>query len=177
MYFFKKKRINKRNQEAERKANHIRSEKKRRNQIRLGYEALTESVPALREGPKEGDPESKRRRGRIALSGNPNGIELSNERSHNDGKGGPKSEAVILQKSVDYLRELFNKRDNLLNRLQVIQSGHPMPNLVSPPSPSSLVESVGHDGLRNPKDIVPIWYAKWDGQNPKGVDLDDDLQI
>lgn len=68
--------------EAEKKANHIASEQKRRANIRKGYELLCNSVPALRD----------------ALGGEADGggggYEVGGERI--DGRAGPRSEAVVL---------------------------------------------------------------------------------
>lgn len=82
---------------AEKRANHIQSEQKRRANIRRGYDALCAAVPALREAIAQeeanggADAESsmkgrKRRR--------------KSEDAVLDGRAGPKSENVVLQKST-----------------------------------------------------------------------------
>jgi hypothetical protein len=92
---------------AQKKANHIASEQKRRAAIRAGYEGLCTVVPALRAAVEEfedrvkkagsGKGEGKKRRG--SHSGNGalmGGIEVGGEKV--DGRAGPKSEAVVLGK-------------------------------------------------------------------------------
>ncbi|KAI7820261.1 hypothetical protein BC939DRAFT_399555 [Gamsiella multidivaricata] len=69
--------------EAEKKANHIASEQKRRQNIRVGFDSLVEIVPEL------GD-------------------------SH-------RSEAVILQKSVEYIHRLLNQKNELKSRVRELQ--------------------------------------------------------
>lgn len=89
---------------AQKKANHIASEQKRRAAIRSGYEGLCSVVPALRAAVEEfeerikkvggkGD-KKKRGSGPGVLMG---GIEIGGEKV--DGRAGPKSEAVVLGKS------------------------------------------------------------------------------
>lgn len=76
--------------EAEKKANHIASEQKRRQNIRIGFDSLVEIVPTLSE-------------------------------CH-------RSEALILQKSVDYIQRLLNQKNELKNRVRVLQAnlGEPL---------------------------------------------------
>ncbi|KAF9948685.1 hypothetical protein BGZ72_009435 [Mortierella alpina] len=76
--------------DAEKKANHIASEQKRRQNIRVGFDSLVEIVPTLSE-------------------------------CH-------RSEALILQKSVDYIHRLLNQKDELKNRVRDLQVnlGEPM---------------------------------------------------
>lgn len=91
---------------SQKKANHIQSEQKRRANIRRGYEALCETVPALREAIAAEDRElaeaaadsengmrgksKKKNRGKRAMSESGEKI---------DGRAGPRSENVVLQKS------------------------------------------------------------------------------
>ncbi|KAF9574035.1 hypothetical protein EC968_007588 [Mortierella alpina] len=79
--------------DAEKKANHIASEQKRRQNIRVGFDSLVEIVPTLSE-------------------------------CH-------RSEALILQKSVDYIHRLLNQKDELKNRVRDLQVnlGEPMEEL------------------------------------------------
>jgi hypothetical protein len=93
---------------AEKKANHIKSEQKRRANIRKGYELLCYEVPELREaglsagsgrggsGPGGGGalgPKTKARRKKDEAP-------LTDEHGTRiDGRQGPRSESVILQKS------------------------------------------------------------------------------
>ncbi|KAF9103544.1 hypothetical protein BGX27_010533 [Mortierella sp. AM989] len=69
--------------EAEKKANHIASEQKRRQNIRVGFDSLVEIVPTLSD-------------------------------CH-------RSEAVILQKSVDYIHRLLNQKNELKSRVRELQ--------------------------------------------------------
>ena len=88
---------------SQKKANHIQSEQKRRANIRRGYEALCETVPALREAIRaeealaasEGDKAGKTKKKGRRKSMNEAGEKV-------DGRAGPKSENVVLQKSRYY---------------------------------------------------------------------------
>jgi hypothetical protein len=87
---------------SQKKANHIQSEQKRRANIRRGYEALCETVPALREALREEEASStngegcmdkgkgKLKRGRVK-------VKMDGEKM--DGRAGPRSENVVLSKS------------------------------------------------------------------------------
>ncbi|KAF9156328.1 hypothetical protein BG015_005981 [Linnemannia schmuckeri] len=70
--------------EAEKKANHIASEQKRRQNIRVGFDSLVEIVPTLSD-------------------------------CH-------RSEAVILQKSVDYIHRLLTQKNELKSRVRELQT-------------------------------------------------------
>lgn len=82
---------------AEKRANHIQSEQKRRANIRRGYDALCAAVPALREaiaqeeanGGADAESSVKGRKRRKKA-----------EDAVLDGRAGPKSENVVLQKST-----------------------------------------------------------------------------
>ncbi|KAI9315573.1 hypothetical protein BX666DRAFT_1957010 [Dichotomocladium elegans] len=67
----------------EKKANHIASEQKRRQNIRLGFEQLIEVVPSLSQGNR--------------------------------------SEALILQKSVEHIRHLVSMKDELKGQVRALQ--------------------------------------------------------
>ncbi|KAF9182506.1 hypothetical protein BGZ49_004722, partial [Haplosporangium sp. Z 27] len=69
--------------DAEKKANHIASEQKRRQNIRIGFDSLVEIVPTLSE-------------------------------CH-------RSEALILQKSVDYIHRLLSQKQELKSRVRDLQ--------------------------------------------------------
>lgn len=135
----------------EKKLNHIRSEKKRRNMIRLGYEELTKAVPDLQDRVER---KSKRRPGRIPLQAQQKEKESAEPEF---APGGPISELVILNSTVDYLRKLTTMRDELIGRLHQLQTSHPLPSLVAPPSAESIVNSTVE--LEQ-----PIWLSKWTGQ-------------
>lgn len=92
---------------SQKKANHIQSEQKRRANIRRGYEALCDTVPALREaireeeeadarmnmisGPSARPSRSKRKKKDAAGDG---------EKDKTDGRTGPRSENIVLSKSM-----------------------------------------------------------------------------
>jgi hypothetical protein len=82
---------------SQKKANHIQSEQKRRANIRRGYEALCETIPALREAIRAEEEASsglgsggKKRRARGRVSDDGEKI---------DGRAGPRSENIVLAKS------------------------------------------------------------------------------
>ncbi|KAF9393019.1 hypothetical protein BGX21_010907 [Mortierella sp. AD011] len=81
--------------DAEKKANHIASEQKRRQNIRVGFDSLVEIVPTLSD-------------------------------CH-------RSEAVILQKSVDYIHRLLNQKNELKSRVRELQIhlGDPLDDIES----------------------------------------------
>ncbi|KAI9005847.1 hypothetical protein CLU79DRAFT_840935 [Phycomyces nitens] len=70
--------------DAEKKANHIASEQKRRQNIRLGFDQLIDSVPSLHHGNR--------------------------------------SEALILQKSVEHIQHLITIKNDLKNQVRDLQS-------------------------------------------------------
>ncbi|KAF9392744.1 hypothetical protein CPC16_003053 [Podila verticillata] len=70
--------------DAEKKANHIASEQKRRQNIRIGFDSLVDIVPSLSD-------------------------------CH-------RSEALILQKSVDYIQRLLHQKNQLKNKVRDLQS-------------------------------------------------------
>ncbi|CAO1634955.1 unnamed protein product [Parajaminaea phylloscopi] len=110
--------------EAEKKANHIASEQKRRANIRKGYEMLCAGVPALREAlekedGEEGDDDNKGANAAMSGageggSGGGQGYDVGGERL--DGRAGPRSEAVVLGKSVEHLRHLLEIHRDLRSR-------------------------------------------------------------
>ncbi|KAI8055418.1 hypothetical protein BDF22DRAFT_600453, partial [Syncephalis plumigaleata] len=75
--------------ESEKKANHIASEQKRRQNIRVGFASLTSMVPTLSQCSR--------------------------------------SEALILQKSVEYIRQLVQRRRDMAARIHELrgQLGEP----------------------------------------------------
>ncbi|KAH9481232.1 hypothetical protein JR316_0005753 [Psilocybe cubensis] len=135
---------------SQKKANHIQSEQKRRANIRRGYEALCETVPALREAIRE--EEEAERNLRSAINGNgPAVAPRKKSRKKNakdgedkdkdrlDGRAGPRSENVVLSKTIDHIQALLSDRSALLARLHRARSslppGHPAltPILSDPP--------------------------------------------
>ena len=89
---------------SQKKANHIQSEQKRRANIRKGYEALCETIPALREAILSEEAACGSGIGINSIN-NGNGKRKSRRKSMNedsgkiDGRAGPRSENVVLQKS------------------------------------------------------------------------------
>ncbi|KAF1807352.1 hypothetical protein FB192DRAFT_1246596, partial [Mucor lusitanicus] len=69
--------------ESQKKANHIASEQKRRQNIRIGFDQLIDIVPSLNHGNR--------------------------------------SEALILQKSVDHIRYLISMKNELKNQVRDLQ--------------------------------------------------------
>jgi hypothetical protein len=147
---------------AQKQANHIQSEQRRRANIRRGYAALCEAVPALREAIQEealatDSPAAKSKTGR-ARGGR--GVEKV------DGRSGPRSENVVLFNSthpvplfprsfsqliclcaaIDYLNDLLVERQGLRARLEraraVLPPGHP---------------------ARTPAESEPLWELEWKG--------------
>ncbi|KIJ52517.1 hypothetical protein M422DRAFT_26097 [Sphaerobolus stellatus SS14] len=130
----------------QKKANHIQSEQKRRANIRKGYEALCETIPALREAIRaEEDAAShgnagKKRRAR----------EEGGEKT--DGRAGPRSESVVLQKTIEHIQGLFEQKSTLLSRLERARG------MLGP----------GHPALQTTEE--PLWEREWDGG--KGIMVD-----
>ena len=103
---------------SQKKANHIQSEQKRRANIRRGYDALCETVPALREAIRLEEEEQaaqaaadSRSKGR--KKNRKKNAALSDGAEKMDGRAGPKSENVVLQKSELPAFEL-SKRSELM---------------------------------------------------------------
>ncbi|KAL7005453.1 hypothetical protein EMMF5_005007 [Cystobasidiomycetes sp. EMM_F5] len=136
--------------EEQKRANHIMSEQRRRTAIKAAYDELCVAVPALRAAIREYDERLSKVAGSqrtvSTASGNNNaagiagvltgGIEVGGEKI--DGRAGPKSEAVVLAKTVDYLRTLLDDREALLDRLSSLQRSR----------------STEHHA-------IPIWNQKW----------------
>ncbi|KAG5652162.1 hypothetical protein H0H81_006047 [Sphagnurus paluster] len=142
---------------SQKKANHIQSEQKRRANIRRGYEALCECVPALREAIREEEEalaaandgrngSSAKRKGKVALKGKDGEEKV-------DGRAGPRSENVVLSKTIDYINEILDERSALLTRLHNARSallpGHP-----------ALQYQPSYDSGEDP---LPPWEREWKG--------------
>ena len=159
---------------SQKKANHIQSEQKRRANIRRGYDALCETVPALREACQVEDEQQladgkskSRRRGK--------GKAKDDDGERVDGRAGPRSENVVLSKSksfhtksavslspvlaIDYMHELLSERETLTQRLQVARGALPVDHPLLHPWPDA---------------PLPVWERKWTGGEGKGNDDDDD---
>jgi len=130
----------------QKKANHIQSEQKRRANIRRGYEALCESIPALREAIRAeeeansalGSGGKKRRRSRVGDDG-----------EKTDGRAGPRSENIVLAKTVEYIQHLLAQRQHFTERLQRARA-------MLPPGHPAL-------GLARPPEELPLWEREWTG--------------
>lgn len=81
----------------QKKATHIRSEKNRRNQIRLGFENLTKTVPEIVQRVEQN--KNKRGRGRMPLQGVHDDDEGGKIQQEELIRGGPISEVEILTSS------------------------------------------------------------------------------
>ncbi|TDL25660.1 hypothetical protein BD410DRAFT_717031 [Rickenella mellea] len=149
---------------SQKKANHIQSEQKRRANIRRGYESLCETVPALREAIRAEEEALAATAAAANASSSGGGAARGKKRPRTkkandegekvDGRAGPRSENVVLQKTIDYINELLADRSTLLTRLQRARSGLVM----------------GHPALSPPADgTVPLWERKWTG----GTGMDD----
>lgn len=118
--------------EAEKKANHIASEQKRRANIRKGYELLCSLVPSLREsmdedGGEDDDEEEEdeeedaeegdAKRGKKRKPGDGNATGGGNV----DSKSGPRSEAMILMKVVDHIHGKIDEHNAFVIKKQELQ--------------------------------------------------------
>ncbi|KAI0300851.1 hypothetical protein BC826DRAFT_905435 [Russula brevipes] len=141
---------------SQKKANHIQSEQKRRANIRRGYEALCETIPALREAIRAEEEASnglvpggkkRRARGRVGDDG-----------EKVDGRAGPRSENIVLAKTVEYIQQLLAERQHFTERLQraraMLPPGHPVLGPALPPGD------------------LPLWEREWTG-GMGGKDDDD----
>nr|UBR88885.1 transcription factor bHLH2 [Ganoderma lucidum] len=162
---------------SQKRANHIQSEQKRRANIRRGYESLCEVVPALREAIRAEEERERTktrergldgfeegpvdRKGDRATRGGGGGTEKGKKRKGRgeekaDGRAGPRSENVVLQKTIDYITGLIAERSGLQQRLELAR------NMLPPGHPALPVE-LGHLDPNG----VPLWEREWNG----GMDL------
>lgn len=99
---------------SQKRANHIQSEQKRRANIRRGYEALCETVPALQEAIRKEEEEAA-----VMLASAGSGSSRSVTRKKKaknanddgekiDGRAGPRSENIVLQKSKEDPLRLYS---------------------------------------------------------------------
>lgn len=90
---------------SQKRANHIQSEQKRRANIRRGYEALCEAVPALKEAIRKEDEEAAAMLANAGSGSSRNAVRKKKAKNTNDdgekidGRAGPRSENIVLQKS------------------------------------------------------------------------------
>ncbi|KAG6865967.1 hypothetical protein C0991_009969 [Blastosporella zonata] len=157
---------------SQKKANHIQSEQKRRANIRRGYEALCECVPALREAIREEeDAMAAADNSSSSRSANATGKRKSKSTAKGkdgeekiDGRAGPRSENVVLSKTIDYINELIDDRSALLARLHRARSSLPPGHPALIPLPY-LNQHPGLDAERRDgdEDTCPMWEREWTG--------------
>ncbi|KAF9037671.1 hypothetical protein BJ165DRAFT_1408342 [Panaeolus papilionaceus] len=128
---------------SQKKANHIQSEQKRRANIRR--EAIREEEEAerrMRAGIGPGPGARKKTRGKKGKDGD--------EKEKVDGRAGPRSENVVLSKTIDHIQSLLADRSELLARLHHARSSLPP----------------GHPAL-TPLAADPPWEREWKGGEGK----------
>ena len=90
---------------SQKRANHIQSEQKRRANIRRGYEALCETIPALKEAIRKEEEETTVMLANTGGGSSRNPLRKKKGKSPHDdgekidGRAGPRSENIVLQKS------------------------------------------------------------------------------
>ncbi|KAH9815774.1 hypothetical protein DFH28DRAFT_247083 [Melampsora americana] len=105
----------------QKRANHIASEQKRRAAIRQGYDKLCLVVPSLNQSnsswKEEEEKLGKKKRKKSLINPNQSVVveEVENQRT------GSKSEAIVLAKTVEYLKELEIERKELLMKLKKLE--------------------------------------------------------
>ncbi|KAG2034991.1 hypothetical protein BDR03DRAFT_869053 [Suillus americanus] len=146
---------------SQKKANHIQSEQKRRANIRKGYEALCDIVPSLREAmlAEAIEEEEANANGKKAGRRRCKGKAANDDGEKVDGRAGPKSEHVVLSKTIDYVTELLAEHDVFKQRLMVARSALPLDH--------PLLQ-------RHPDAPPPLWERKWTGGEAKDGDEEDD---
>ncbi|KAH9945325.1 uncharacterized protein BXZ73DRAFT_96311 [Epithele typhae] len=154
---------------SQKRANHIQSEQKRRANIRRGYEALCDVVPALREAIRAEDEQERARaleeeaaaaKGRGRGGGGAEKGKKKKGRADGDkadGRAGPKSENVVLSKTIEHISDLLAQRAALQQRLELARGVLPLGHPATAIDPSHL----------DPNG-TPLWEREWNG----GMDLD-----
>jgi len=79
-----------------------------------------------------------------------------------DGRAGPKSEHVVLSKTIDYITELLSEHNVLTQRLMLARGTLPLDH--------PLLQ-------RHPDAPPPLWERKWTGGDGKGGDDDEDDEM
>lgn len=146
---------------SQKKANHIQSEQKRRANIRRGYEALCDIVPSLREAmlAEAMEEEEAAVNGKKGGRRRCKGKAATDDSEKVDGRAGPKSEHVVLSKTIDYVTELLREHDVFKQRLMVARSALPLDH--------PLLQ-------RHPDAPPPLWERRWTGGDAKDGDEEDD---
>ncbi|TFK84259.1 hypothetical protein K466DRAFT_496917 [Polyporus arcularius HHB13444] len=150
---------------SQKRANHIQSEQKRRANIRRGYEALCETVPALREAIRAEEERERTKeleeeasaKSKVRGGSDKGKKKKKSEGEKADGRAGPRSENVVLQKTIDYIEGLLAERVALRQRLELARGMLPPTHPALPVDPRHM-DSSG----------VPLWEREWNG----GMDLD-----
>ncbi|KAM6490558.1 hypothetical protein JOM56_013901 [Amanita muscaria] len=141
---------------SQKKANHIQSEQKRRANIRRGYDALCDTVPALREAIIEEEEKEAEARANGKSNGRNGSSKRSGKKRDNDfidkadGRAGPRSENIVLSKTIEYINDLLSERQVLLNRMHRTRAALPP----------------GHPALIPPME-QPLWEREWKGGEGK----------
>jgi hypothetical protein len=104
--------------ESEKKANHIASEQKRRQNIRVGFTSLTSMVPTLSQCSR--------------------------------------SEALILQKSVEYIRQLIQRRRDMAARIHELRKQLGEPSIELPGDDEDFMRNMGFSGISGDIDDASI---------------------
>lgn len=134
----------------QKKANHIQSEQKRRANIRRGYDALCETIPALKEAIRAEEEAA-------TVNGSANGKRRRTKEDGGekvDGRAGPKSESVVLQKTIEHIQGLLQQQSVLLSRLERARA------ILGPDHPILM------DGP-----VERLWEREWDGGKGTMVDI------
>jgi len=156
---------------AQKKANHIASEQKRRAKIRRGYDALCEVVPSLRAAitaeqeaatsnsgawnnasgsGTEGKKGKKTRSGKAA--------EEASTAAKDGSRAGPKSESIVLSQTIEHIENLLVRKAELLERLAATRCRIP-----------------AHGQGYEPPD-APVWEREWDGGTGVEEGEDEDVE-
>ncbi|KAI0321772.1 hypothetical protein OF83DRAFT_1046993, partial [Amylostereum chailletii] len=139
---------------SQKKANHIQSEQKRRANIRRGYEALCETVPALREAIRAEEEAGPTGAVVTAAAGGVSGVKkrrtrgkVGDDGEKVDGRAGPRSENIVLGRTVEHIQQQLAEKRALLDRLHRART-------MLPP---------GHPGAMPLCDGTPLWDREWTG--------------
>ncbi|KLO17156.1 hypothetical protein SCHPADRAFT_868685 [Schizopora paradoxa] len=164
---------------SQKKANHIQSEQKRRANIRRGYEALCDTVPALREAIRREEEEQRMVTQATAHASGGGGDsagkvkkklrarrKVTDGAERMDGRAGPRSENIVLSKTIDYIHDLLSDKASLLDRLSRART---------------VLARSAPERLQPPIEGVPLWEREWGGGvgllDPEGGgDSDDDVE-
>lgn len=117
---------------------------------------MCETVPALREAIRKEEEEAAAAGSTTTSNGSSSKGRRKKSKSTSDddkmdGRAGPKSENIVLQKTIDYIHELNSSKDNLSSRLQ--QARH----MLGPGHPTLYAsQDIPQDGL-------PLWEREWSG--------------